>query len=309
MALCCSFFVVVGVITVTVFLFRFVKFLQVNFFTSVDLKRKYAAAGDWAVVTGATEGIGRAMALNLASRGFNICVVARTEARLRDVVDEAERKGVKGLAVVFDFATAGDEEYTRLFEKLSSLGVALLVNNVGINYTYPNFIDEVDLQEDLRLLKVNCEATLKMTRFIIPRMKEKRAGGIVFLSSFSALTPVPMLCTYAGSKAFNLSFGEALAYELRQFGIDVLVATPNLVVSKMTQGKASRQPKESFMMVGAPQMARQTLDKLGVVVKTSGHINHQLIKGLTSMLPESLVAGRIFALHKSIKRRTESKNK
>lgn len=297
----------VGVATLVVFALRLVGFLRANFFASIDVRRRYAKAGDWAIVTGATEGIGYAMAMDLARRGLNVCAIARTEARLAEVVAEIERSGVKGMAVAFDFAAAGDKEYRELFARLDALSVALLVNNVGVNYAYPNYLDEADLQDDLRILKVNCEPTLRMTRFVLPRMKAKRAGGIVMLSSFSALTPVPLLCTYAGTKAFNLSFGESLAYEVRPFGIDVLVVTPNLVVSKMTQGKSSCEPRESFMMVGARQMARQTLQQIGAVVTTSGHVNHQIIRGVVSLLPVSLVAEKICAFHRGMKRRAESK--
>ncbi|EKF26828.1 hypothetical protein MOQ_009464 [Trypanosoma cruzi marinkellei] len=305
MKLTCSFLAYVGAVSVALSLYRLVKFLYVNLVASADLKRKYARAGDWAIVTGATEGIGYAMAMELARRGFNVCAIARTRSKLDTVVAEIEKKGVQGKAVVFDFSTADAQAYKGLFAELELLEVAILVNNVGVNYAYANYFDEADGEEDMKMLKVNCEATLRMTRFIVPRLKAKRAGGIVFLSSISATVPSPMLSAYAGTKSLSLAFGEALAYELQPYGVDVLTVTPSLVVSKMTQGVSSRKPKETFMMVNAAAMAHQTLNKLGIVKRTAGHINHALLSSCIRILPESLVSNKILTLHQAIKRRAE----
>ncbi|RNF05605.1 short-chain dehydrogenase [Trypanosoma rangeli] len=305
MTLLCSCLAYVGALSVTVVLYRLVNFVYVNLLASMDLKRRYAKAGDWAIVTGATEGIGYAMTMELARRGFNVCVIARTQSSLDEVVAEAKKKGVKGKAVAFDFAAADATAYKRLFAELDSLEVAVLVNNVGVNYPYANYFDEAEVEDDTRMLKVNCEASLRMTRFVVPRMKAKRSGGIVMLASVSAITPAPMLAVYAGTKAFSISFGQGLAYELKSFGIDVLVATPSFVVSKMTQGVSTRKPRESFMMVNAAAMARQTLNKLGIVTRTSGHLNHALVELITKALPESWLANHVLALNKAVKKRAE----
>ncbi|KEG06287.1 short-chain dehydrogenase [Trypanosoma grayi] len=307
MAFLCGVLSAVGAVTLVAAAVQLVNFLRVNLFGGADLKRKYAKAGDWAVVTGATEGIGYAMTLELARRGFNVCVVSRTQSKLDGLVAELAKRGVQGRAIAFDFASAGDKEYKELFAQLESLNVAILLNNVGVNYTYANYFDEVDQQEDLRIIKVNCEATMRMTKFMVPRLKAKRAGAIVMLASISAVSPAPLLSTYAGSKAFCLSFGESLAYELKEYGVDVLVVTPSLVVSRMTQGASSRKPRESFMMVGAAAMARQTLNKLGVVTQTAGHFNHAIVKSIVKLLPESFAGAKVLAMHKNIKRIAERK--
>nr|CCC90416.1 unnamed protein product [Trypanosoma congolense IL3000] len=304
----CCILSLIGAVVAATGLYRLVQFVRVSIFgTGHDLKRRYAKAGDWAVVTGGTEGIGRAMALNLASRGFNVCVVSRTQSKLDEVVSEIERHGVKGESIAFDFAAAGEEEYRVLFSKLDTLAVGLLVNNVGVNYTFANYFDDADLVDDMRIIKVNCEATTRMTKFFVPRMKARRAGGIILLGSFSAVTPTPLLATYAGTKAFNVSFGDALYYELKKFGVDVLVVTPNLVVSRMTQGTSTRAPKETFLTVGAASMAQQTLNQLGVVNRTAGHRNHIIIEAIARLLPESLRGEKMLAMHEDIKKRAERK--
>lgn len=301
------FLSLVGAVALGVVFFKVISFVKVNYLTSLNMKKRYGNAGDWAVVTGASEGIGYAMALDLGRRGFNVCVIARTLSKLENVVEELKQLGVQGKAISFDFASATPKQYDDMFAELDKIEIAVLVNNVGVNYTYTNYFDEVDLETDLRLLKVNCESSVRMTKYVVPKMKAKRCGAIVMLGSVSAVTPAPLLCTYAGTKAFNLSFGSGLYYELKQFGIDVLAVSPNMVVSKMTQGLSSRKPRETFLMVNADRMAHQTLDKLGSVPQTPGHCNHAVLEAIVRALPTGYVSNKILETHKSIKRKAERK--
>jgi len=275
----------VGALTVASSALRCMSFVRTNYLTSVDMKRKYGKAGNWAVVTGASEGIGHAMALDLGRRGFNVCVIARTKAKLDAVVEELRALGVEGQAISFDFAAATPQSWSELFAQLDKLEIAVLVNNVGVNYTFTNYFENESVDTDLRLIKVNCESNVQMTKYVLPKMKAKQCGAIVILSSVSAVLPTPLLATYAGTKAFGLAFGKGLYFELKQFGIDVLTVTPNVVVSKMTQGKSKHVPRESFMMVNANAMAHQTLDKLGSVPVTAGHRNHAIIEDAYMRFP------------------------
>ncbi|CCW72331.1 unnamed protein product [Phytomonas sp. Hart1] len=304
-----TFLSAVGIATLGVFCVKVILFVKVNFMTTNDMKRKYGKAGGWALVTGASEGIGHAMALDLGRRGFNVCVIARTKSKLDVVVDELRGVGVEGRAISFDFAEATPADWTNLCAQLDTLEIAVLVNNVGVNYDYTNYFDEVPLQTDLRLLKVNCESTLRMSKYVVPNMRAKGAGAIVCLSSFSGITPTPLLATYAGTKAFNGYFGNALSYELKHFGIDVLTVTPNLVVSRMTQGVSTRKPRETFLTVNADQMAHQTLDRLGSVYQTAGHRNHVIIEAIIKLMPVDFISNQILKLHISTKKRAEKRLK
>ncbi|XQJ30305.1 short chain dehydrogenase/KR domain/Enoyl-(Acyl carrier protein) reductase, putative [Leishmania guyanensis] len=297
----------VGAVVLGLILFKIMRFVKINYLTTLNMKKRYGKAGDWAVVTGASEGIGHAMAIDLGHRGFNVCVIARTMSKLESVVEELKQLGVQGKAISFDFASATPEQYDEMFAELNKIEIAVLVNNVGVNYPYTNYFDEVDLETDLRVLKVNCESSLRMTKYVVPKMKVKRCGAIVMLGSVSAVTPAPLLCTYAGTKAFNLSFASGLHYELKEFGIDVLAVSPNMVVSKMTQGLSSRKPRETFLMVNADCMAHQTFDKLGSVPQTSGHRNHAILETIIKALPTDFVSNKILLTNKSIKRKAERK--
>lgn len=295
----------IGAISLTCAFLRIASFVQINYLTSVNMKKKYGKAGDWAVVTGASEGIGQAMALDLSKRGFNVCVIARTQSKLDAVVKEIEARGVKGMSISFDFASATEDDWKDLLQKLNAIKIAVLVNNVGINYEYTNYFDEVNVETDLKMLKVNTEAAVRLTKYALPNMKASRAGAIVVLGSVSAVFPTPLLATYAGTKAFNISFGSSLYYELKEFGIDALAVTPNLVVSKMTQGRSSRPPRESFVVVNAAKMAHQTLNKLGSVPVTAGHVNHAILEAVASILPVNFLAGKVLQMNKSVKKRAE----
>lgn len=305
---CCTAALVgLGALTALVFLYKIVTFVRLNYFTSVNLKKKYSKAGSWAIVTGASEGIGYAFAKDLAKRGFNVCVIARSKDKLQSTVQEIEQLKVKGKAVSFDFSTATAKDYEKLFAELDTLDVALLVNNVGVNYEYANYFDEVAVEEDLRLIKVNCEAMVQMSKYVLNRLKEKKAGGIVNISSFTATTPTPMLATYAGTKSFNMGFSNALHYEAKKHNVDVLTVSPNLTISKMTQGSSTKEPKASFLQVKAAPVARGALNQLGSTMHTSGHVNHGIIESVFGLLPLDFKSNKVLQMHKDVKRRAERK--
>lgn len=301
----CKFCCAAGAVAIAYTVLRILSFVKLNFLTSVNMKKRYGAAGDWAVVTGGTEGIGHAMAIDLSRRGFNVCIIARTQSKLDAVAKEVEANKTQAMTISFDFGTATEEQWTSLEKQLGTISIAVLVNNVGVNYDYTNYFQEVPVETDLRLLKVNTEATVRMTKMVLPHMKSARTGAILMLGSFSAVTPTPLLATYAGTKAFNISFGTSLHYELKQFGIDVLAVSPNMVVSKMTQGRSRNPPRESFLTVNAARMAHQTLNQLGSVPVTAGHRNHAIIEGIVKLLPVNFISGKVLAMHKSVKKRAE----
>ncbi|CUF35323.1 short chain dehydrogenase, putative [Bodo saltans] len=267
------------------------------------LKAKYAKAGSWAVVTGASDGIGRALALELAAIGFNVCVIARTQSKLDEVVGEITTKNptVQAKALSFDFGTTSNEAYADLFAQLDALEIAVLVNNVGISHTNAELFEDPSVADDLKLLTVNCEPMIRLCKYIVPKLKAKRSGAIVNLSSLSAVvTAVPYLATYAGTKAFNQTFSTSLAYELQPFGVDVLTVTPGMVSTGMTQGSAARRPRVNFGMVDSAVMARDTLAQLGRVISTAGHHNHDLQTSIVSSLPLWYVGPSTYKLFKKI---------
>lgn len=283
-------------------LYKVWKFAQSHFFSTVDVKRKYAKAGTWAVVTGASDGIGRGMALELAKRGMNVALIARTKSKLDEVAAEVTKMNVEARVICFDFSKASAADYSSLFAELDKLSIAVLVNNVGVNYDYPMLFDAAPLDEDLRMLKVNCETPVQMTKYVVPKMKAKRCGAIIYLASVSAVMGCPMLSTYAGTKAFNLVFGNCMNVELKEYGIDVLTVTPNFVISHMSQMR-----RETFTVVAPGPMARQTLDQLGTAYQTSGHWQHGFMEAFYALIPKSMRDTRVLGSMKKLSAKSQKK--
>jgi hypothetical protein len=184
------------------------------------LRERY---GDWAVVTGASSGIGEGFARALASRGMNVVLAARREERLAAIAGQLAREHrVDTRVVALDLSVDGAAD--RLYAAVSDLEVGVLVNNAGTGW-----IGRFDLQraaELSRLVHLHCVLPVELTSLVLARMKERRRGAIVLVASAGAYIPLPYYAVYGGTKAFLAMWGEALAAELSGSGIDVLVLSP-----------------------------------------------------------------------------------
>lgn len=294
---------IVGCIVIFTYILKILNWVYINFCTAADLKKRYQKAGDWAVVTGASDGIGRAMAIDLAKRGFKVCIIARTRSKLEEVEKQIKERGSEAKIVEFDFATASDKEYNTLFQTLDAIsGLAILVNNVGVNYEHPMFFETVDVAEDCRLIKVNCEAQVRMSKWALKRMKSQRCGGIVSLSSMFGGLPSPLLSTYGGTKAFNHWFSMSLGTEASKFGVDSLTVAPGMVCSSMSKRKYA-----TFDCPAAAAMAKQSLNKLSLTSYTEGHRHHEIMNGIASLFPTSLVKIAAYSLNYGVMKKAEKK--
>ena len=178
-----------------------------------------------ALITGASGGIGYELALLFARDGFDCIVVARSQDKLKELAIRIEREHhVKTLVIVKDLsrASAIDE----IYEEVTAAGLAVdvLVNNAG----FPVFglFVETDLQTELEMLQVNVIALTALTKLFLKGMVERRGGRILNLASTAAFEPGPLMAVYYASKAYVLSFSEALANELRGSGVTVTALAP-----------------------------------------------------------------------------------
>lgn len=180
----------------------------------------------WALVTGASSGIGAAFARRLARRGDGVVLVARRADRLESLALELGGPP-RLLALPTDLAVEGAPR--RLCEELSRRGLAidLLVNNAGVGTT-GRYVEE-PCETTAAILALNVRASVELARELLPPMVRLGSGAVINVVSMSAFQPVPFLATYAASKAFLLSFSEALAEELRGTGVVVQALCPGLV--------------------------------------------------------------------------------
>src|SRR5262249_3071292 len=175
--------------------------------------------GPWALITGASSGIGEAFARRLAEYGLNLVLVARRENRLRKLADELQgHHSVSARVVPVDLSR--DDFLPAIEQATADVQVGLLVNNAGIA-TSGNFLDN-DLDSELALLHVNSRAPLVLTHHFAKAMRQRGRGGIIFLTSAVAFAGVPSWSNYAASKAYDLVLAEGLAKELHKDGVSVL---------------------------------------------------------------------------------------
>lgn len=177
----------------------------------------------WAVVTGASSGLGEAYARQLAEQGANVVLVARSEDKLFNVSVELERThGIQTLVLPFDLTDPADR--FELIGRLDHLEVHTLVNNAG----FATHGELVDLERD-RIsseVQLNVAAVTELTHAVLPQMLSRDRGAIINVASTAAFQPIQKMATYAATKAFVLSFSQALWAETRQTGVHVLCICP-----------------------------------------------------------------------------------
>lgn len=193
------------------------------------LKEKY---GTWAVVTGATSGIGFELAERLAESGLNLVINARNEAKLAQIAVNFKLKyGIETLFVAEDVSNT--EGVQKIIIATKDLDIGLFVAAAGFG-TSGLFINN-SVQDEVNMLRVNCEAVLILTHHFSKIFVEKKRGGIILFSSIVAFQGVPLSANYAATKAYIQSLAEALAVELKPFGVDVLSAIPGPVKTGFEQ--------------------------------------------------------------------------
>ncbi|MGI8835789.1 MAG: SDR family NAD(P)-dependent oxidoreductase [Pyrinomonadaceae bacterium] len=247
------------------------------------------------LITGASSGIGEVFARRLAARGRNVLLVARSEEKLVTLCNELGRsKSIRAQHVALDLSLP--ESPARLFEETEKRGLSidLLVNNAGFG-SFGDF-SKADLARELNMIDLNVKALVNLTfRFLQP-MRERKQGAIINVASTAGFQAVPFMATYAATKAFVLSFSEALWEENRPYGIKVMALCPGVTETNFFEAARGQKP---------PARASQTPEE---VVETalrglargkshiiSGWINRAMTES-ERLVPRSLVtrmAGRM----------------
>lgn len=192
------------------------------------LQSKY---GNWAIVTGASSGIGRALAKDIASAGINLIISARNEQALESLKAELAHTSVDIKIVPANLAQS--EGANLLLSETSHLDIGLLVASAG--YGTSGSILQTSVHAELDMLQVNCKALLELTHHFSRYFAQKKKGGIILMSSMVAFQGVPFSANYAATKAYVQSLAEGLAIELKPHGVDVLAAAPGPVSSGFGQ--------------------------------------------------------------------------
>ena len=187
--------------------------------------------GKWALITGASAGIGVAFAKELAFGGTNLVLTARRKDRLEELARSlAANYKINTQVIAADLADSNAPEKIFAFTKEKGIEIDLLINNAGFGQ-YGEF-PSVEKQRLLDMVQVNCHAVVHLTRLYLPEMIARRRGDVLILASTASFQAVPYISTYAATKAFDLFFAEGLAEEMKPHGIRVCALCPGSTESE-----------------------------------------------------------------------------
>ena len=244
--------------------------------------------GPWALVTGASSGIGREFATALAERGINVILIARRKARIEELSEQLTQKySIESRCIGVDLSER--DAVHKIERNTGNLDIGLIVANAGFGSLGASLNKKPE--EELRMVDVNCRSVLDLCLSFGPKLRARGQGGVILMSSIVAFQGVALQTNYAATKAYVQSLADGLAKEWKPHGIDVLASAPGPVktefekVAQMNMGKAE-----------APEVvARSTLNALGRKHTVRPGILAKLLGNSLSLLPRR---GRSFVLGK-----------
>ncbi|TVU29411.1 hypothetical protein EJB05_20976, partial [Eragrostis curvula] len=250
------------------------------------LRRRY---GEWAVVTGATDGVGRAIAFRLAAAGLGLVLVGRNPDKLAATAAavRAEHPDKEVRTFVLDLAGEGlAAGVEALKEAIRGLDVGVLVNSAEVCYPYARYFHEVDEELIRSLIRVNVEGVTRVTHAVLPGMVERKRGAVINIGSgaASAVPSDPLYSVYVGTKAYVDQFSKCLYVEYKSKGIHVQCQAPMYIATKMSNIR-----KSSFVVPSADTYARAAVRHIGHEPRCTPYWPHSVMWFLISLLPESLL--------------------
>ncbi|KAJ8984494.1 hypothetical protein NQ317_006154 [Molorchus minor] len=267
------------------FLFRIIyeNFLATNLqINAVNLKDtgKWAAFFYFLVITGATDGIGKAYAELLAKRGLHIILISRTQSKLDAVAKEIEAKyNVEIKTISADF-TDTTHIYKEIDKQLTGLDIGILVNNVGMSYPHPEYFLDVKNEEMYQnIINCNIFSVTNMCKIVMPGMVERRRGVVVNISSTASQIPSPLLTVYSASKSYVRKFSADLADEYSKYGITIQCLLPGYVATNMSKIRSS-----TWMAPHPLKYVEEAMKFIGIKEDTTGYFPHSLMVGVVHFL-------------------------
>jgi short-subunit dehydrogenase len=250
---------------------------------------KDTTAKPLAVVTGASSGIGRELAARFAEHGYDLVVAAEDE-RIESAAASLAEHAVQAVPVRADLATFdGVDELWRQIQATGRVPEAVAINaGVGVS---GDFARDNDLADELRLIGLNITGAVHLARCVLPEMVAAGHGGLLFTSSVAATAPGPYHATYAASKAFLLSFAEALRYELRDTGVTVTALLPGPTDTEFFDraGMQGTKLREQTAKDDPAEVAREGFEALlaGKDHVVAGSVKNKVQVAAARLMPET----------------------
>lgn len=224
----------------------------------MNFKNRY---GEYALITGASSGIGKEFAIQLAEKGMSLILVARRLDKLDELAQHLMHKN-KVIVKTIALDLLEKESVEKLVTATNNFAVGLLIANAG-KEVHGNYLEN-NIKDEMEVLTLNSFVPMQLVHHFGNKMKTKNKGGIILLASTFAHQAVPYFANYASSKAYILSLGQALNYELKKMGIDVMVLSPGPtktdMLANMQDIDTSKMPL--FIMSVQP-VVKKTLNALG----------------------------------------------
>lgn len=266
-------------------------------------------AGKWAVVTGATDGIGLGMAEEFMRQGLCVLIISRTQQKLDQKAAELKDKykiDVKTLAV--DYSAFDEIQRRRANDVLQGLdadgGIAVLVNNVGVSYPYTRYFTELNDESVTQLMSMNVDSTTWMTRLALPFMVNKKKGYIVNIGSAAGVSTSPLLAQYGAAKSYIAMFSRALNYEFKDKGVHVQCQVPMFVATKLAKIK-----KASLFVPNPESYAKSAVSAIGYETVVSPYWSHAMQIWALTTFPEWMIAPLVMWMHQGIRKKGQAKEK
>ena len=254
-------------------------------------KEKY---GEWALVTGASSGLGADFARQLAEKGMNIILVARRVHNMEEIAREIEKSyGIKTLVIGQDLIEPEAVEIIK--DKVGKREIGILVNNAG--YGALGRFHDNDSDYQANMVTLNCYVPVALTGLFIDQMVERSKGAVIFLASTAAYQGVPYFSVYAATKSFNLYLAEGLWGEYKKLGIDVLALSPGFTATEF-QSHAHVKRIRGLKPAKSPDVVILALRKLGKRASVIHGVTNRIGVFMSRLLPRKTIISASAAVMK-----------
>ncbi len=243
----------------------------------------------YALITGASGGIGFDLAVLMASKGHNLILTARSEEKIANLARQLSKThGIESVAFPADLSVEDDREKLLKFIRNNNYHIEILVNNAGFGDLGP--FEHADWEKTHQMIQLNITALTYLTRELVPGMRKLKSGRILNVASVAAFMPGPLMSVYYASKAYVLSLSEALATELKSGGITVTTLCPGPVITGFQDRAAFKDP------------ALMKILKPATPAEVAGYGYKAMMKGKRLAIPGLIYRFMIFSLRFSPRR-------
>ena len=290
-----------GLFFLSLLIYRFVLPFLLSFYRFfLRPSRSLRKLGEWAIITGATDGIGLAYANELAKKGMNLLLISRNSTKLTEVSNTISAKNgkIKIQTLPIDFSLFDVAAQYQLKETVKGMEVGVLINNVGQSYDHPEFFHSLDERTVQSLIDLNIKSTSIVTHIVLQGMVERKKGAIVNISSAASLFPSPLLAQYSAAKSYIDYFSRSLHAEYKNKGISVQTQNPLFVQTKLAKIRVS-----SLTVPSPSSYAKAGVKAIGYEEQCSPYWAHALQLAIVGLLPERIAIAYSMKMHLAIRKR------